>query len=301
MANSQESQYIELLRELITASYSEKMKNDRTGTGIWSLFGRQLFFSLDGGILPLITTKRVFFRGVVEELLWILRGETSVKGLSDKGIKIWNENTTDPQYIKRTGNKKFDIGPGYGFQLRHFGGEYKHPLGISPGGVDQLRLVLDLIMTNPRSRRILWSYWNPHQQEKMCLPPCHFCYQFYVDNDGTLSCMMSQRSSDAFLGLPFNIASVSLLVFIISTVCDLSPGRVIISLGDVHLYSNHVIQATEQICRPLYNFPTFKFKNTKPIPSDLDGKISWIESLNYENFEVIGYKSHPSIKAKMAV
>ena len=298
-----EEQYIHLLNDLLS---QKSMRPDRTGTGVWSLFGRQLRFSLKNQSLPLLTTKKVFFRGVVEELLWILRGETSAQILSDRGVKIWNKNATNQLYLRITGNPPMDIGPGYGFQLRNFGGEY-NPRGggvggggVGGGGVDQLKLVLRLITTDPTSRRIMWSYWNPKQQNQMCLPPCHFCYQFHVE-DGKLSCMMTQRSSVVFLGLPFNIASTSLLTFILAKVCYLKPGEVIISIGDAHLYSNHREQALIQVKRKPYPLPSFNFKNVPPVPHDLDEKIRWIESLTYDNFEVNEYNSHASIEAPMAV
>ncbi len=298
---SEEQQYISLLHEI--TNFGSK-RDDRTGTGVYSLFGKQLKFSLTGNVLPLLTTKRVFLRGVVIELLWILSGNTCVKDMSKNGVRIWDGNTTDPSYIKRTGNEPMDIGPGYGFQLRHFGGNYKGGgLGQDirgAGGIDQLKLVITEIMTNPTSRRIMWNYWNPSQQEQMCLPPCHFCYQFYVD-DGKLSCMMTQRSADVFLGLPFNIASVSLLVFILAKVCGLDAGGVIISIGDAHLYSNHIEQSKKQMDRDPFEFPTFEFVNVDEPPSDVDGKIRWITSLTFANFNVQNYKCHPTIKAPMAV
>jgi thymidylate synthase len=289
-----EHKYLNIIQKILTQGTH---RDDRTGVGTISLFGEYMKIDVSE-TYPLLTTKRVFFRGVVEELLWMLRGETDASILEAKNINIWNGNSTDPKYLERTGNTPYDIGPGYGFQLRHFGGDYTDIK--SDGGVDQLRYVLNEIQTNPTSRRIMWSYWNPKQMKDMCLPPCHYSYQFYIA-DSTISCLMTQRSADFFLGVPFNIASVALMTYIIAHVFHLKPGSINVSMGDVHLYSTHIEQAKLQNSRNPYPFPTLSVLKDIPLVTTVDEKLKFIETLRYDDFRLQDYRYHPSIKAPMAV
>lgn len=288
-----EKSYIDLMKNICL---NGDTRMDRTGVGCKSLFATRLCFSLKTLKFPLLTTKRVFFRGIVEELLWMLRGETDAKILHDRGIKIWDGNSTDPAYLARTGNLAYDIGKGYGHQLRSFGGDDD----LKINGVDQLRTVLTLIKHNPTSRRIMWSYWNPLQEPKMCLPPCHYSYQFWVSN-GELSCLMTQRSADLFLGVPFNIASVALLCIIIAHVATLKLGSITISMGDTHIYSTHMHACSTQILRTPLPLPTLTIsKGIKHDPS-VNDMIDFIESLKFEDIHLSNYEHHPAIKAPMAV
>ena len=292
----QEQQYLSLIRKVFSDGIE---RDDRTGIGTLSIFGEDMTFDISKSF-PLLTTKRVYFKGVVEELLWMLRGQTCAKILHDKGVKIWDGNSTDPKYIERTGNKLYDIGPGYGFQLRHFGGNYNDITDDS--GIDQLRYILQELQDNPESRRIMWSYWNPKQMQQMCLPPCHFCYQFYFNKrDNSLSCLMTQRSADLFLGTPFNIASVSLLVYILCHIFEMKPGNVKISMGDVHLYKTHLNQAMIQNERKPYNFPKLIITKSIKENSTIDEKLKYIEELTLDDIKILDYECHNTIKADMAI
>lgn len=286
--NIEEIAYLNLLKSLL----DKPLKNDRTGTGTHSSFGNMLRFSLKDGQLPLLTTKKVYWKGVVEELLFFIRGQTDNKILKDKKVNIWNGNTSK-EYLEKNNIKlnEDDLGPIYGFNWRHFGAEYSDCHANYDGqGIDQLNEAINLIKNDPNSRRILVSAWNPLTLKKACLYPCHVSFQFYVDN-GELSCLMYQRSVDCFLGLPFNIASYALLTHIIADHCSLKTGELIISMGDTHIYSNHRNQCLEQIARKPFNFPKLNIKNKK----------TKIEDYQFEDFELIGYESWPTIKANMAV
>lgn len=269
-----ESQYIKLLCKCIQSN----VRPTRNSI-VYSTFGERLEHNFKDGF-PLLTTKKVFFKGIVEELAWFLRGSTDVKELQEKNIHIWDKNTSD---------REDDAGPVYGFQWRHFGAEYVTCKEKYDGkGVDQVQRIIDLIKKDPHSRRILMSAWNPKQQDKMCLPPCHVSYQFYVD-EGRLSCQMYQRSADVFLGLPFNIASTALLLCLIAHECDLEPGKLIICIGDAHLYHNHLPVALKQIVRKPVDFPFIDIKRAK------DG----LKNLKLNEIVLNNYNPHSQLKADM--
>lgn len=284
-----EYQYLNLVRQILSKGST---KGDRTGTGTISMFGAQMRFNLRENF-PLLTTKRVFWRGVAEELLWFIKGSTNARELSDKNVKIWDENGSR-DFLEKQGlghREEMDLGPVYGFQWRHFGAEYKDMHADYSGqGVDQLAEVITQIKTNPDSRRIIMSAWNPADLKKMALPPCHALCQFYV-NDGELSCQLYQRSGDMGLGVPFNIASYSLLTYMIAHVTGLKPGDFVHTLGDAHVYSNHVEPLNEQLKREPKAFPTLNFKR----------KVESIDDFTMEDFSLNDYKPHGKIAMKMAV
>ncbi len=267
-----EQLYLQSLNDILRQGTE---KRDRTGIGTISLFGIMNRYDIRSSF-PLITTKKMFWKGVVIELLWMLRGDTNIKYLNDHNIHIWDANSKN--------SKNGDLGPIYGYQWRNFNGDES---------VDQLAKVIESIKTDPYSRRHIVTAWNPCQIEEMSLPPCHMIFQFYV-NEGKLSCMMTQRSADMFLGVPFNIASYSLLTYIIAKMCGLKPGEFIHSIGDAHIYKNHKQQVYQQVFRKPYDFP--KLEITKNIT-----KIEDLKALKFEDFKLINYKYHPVIKAKMAV
>ena len=261
--------YLELLQEILDQGVP---KPDRTGTGTLSLFGRQLRFDLQSGF-PLLTTKRVHWKSVVYELLWFLRGDTNVRWLQERGVTIWDE----------WADERGELGPVYGAQWRSW------PLPDG-GHVDQLSEVIDQIRTQPHSRRLLVSAWNVADLPKMALAPCHVLFQFYVAN-GRLSCQLYQRSADVFLGVPFNIASYSLLTSMVAQVCDLEPGEFIHTFGDVHLYRNHVDQARLQLERTPRQLPKLR----------LNPDVRSLFEFRYEDIEIVGYDPHPRIPAPVAV
>lgn len=219
-----------------------------------SVFGASLECDLADGF-PLLTTKKMFWRGIVEELAWFLRGHTDVQLLRDKKVHIWDGNSESRDY---------DAGPVYGFQWRHFGAQYGDcHVDYTGQGVDQIAKIIDMIKTQPSARRMVLSGWNPAQQGQMCLPPCHVLYQFYVESDGRLSVQMYQRSSDIFLGLPFNIASTALLLSLIAHQVDRMPGRLLIQLGDAHIYREHYDVCQQQVMRQPTEFPTIQIDRPK--------------------------------------
>ena len=264
-----EYQYLSLLSTCIN-SPPRKTRN----ATVYSSFGHRIEHDFKDGF-PLLTTKKMFLRGIVEELAWFLRGSTDVTELSKKGVHIWDKNASE------------DAGPVYGFQWRHYGAEYvdhKTPYG----GIDQVQQVIELIKHNPTSRRIFLSAWNPKDQTKMCLPPCHVSYQFYVDN-GRLSVQMYQRSADVFLGLPFNIASTALLLLLICNETDLIPGKMIICIGDAHIYENHVKVSKLQLDR-------------KPLPCcfvEIKRQKDGLKNVLFEDVILCNYKYYPKLKAEM--
>lgn len=288
--NHEEMQYLNLIAEVIQHGVQ---KGDRTGTGTVSKFGAQMRFSLRDGRFPLLTSKRVFWRGVVEELLWLIRGSTDSKELAAKKVHIWDDNGSRA-FLDKMGFKEReegDLGPVYGFQWRHFGAEYVNCRTDYTGkGVDQLAQIIHTIKNNPNDRRIILNAWNVVDIPKMALPPCHTMAQFFVAN-GELSCMMYQRSCDLGLGVPFNIASYSLLTVMIAHVCGLKPGEFVHTLGDAHVYLNHVEPLKEQLKRQPREFPTLKIKRNV---TDIDG-------FTFDDFELIGYKPLEAIKMQMAV
>ena len=286
--NPQEQQYLDLLTKLLDAPF----KSDRTGTGTHSIFGHQMRFDLTQGF-PLLTTKKVHFKSVIAELLWFLSGSTNNNDLRAMGCTIWDE------WAKEDGS----LGAIYGSAWRNFGadiietdhydGETKRYLEQDIPGFDQISWVINEIKTNPDSRRLLVSAWNPQDhcvEGKAALAPCHTLFQFYVQ-DNKLSCQLYQRSCDTFLGLPFNIASYALLTHLIAQECGLEVGEFIWTGGDVHLYSNHVDQAKKQLTRTPYPFPKL----------GLDLKNKSIFDLEPSDISIIDYVSHPAIKAEVAV
>ena len=269
------------------------VRGDRTGTGTRSLFGRSLRFDLRRSF-PLLTTKRVFWRGVVEELLWFVRGCTDAKELSAAGVGIWDGNGSRA-FLDARGlphRAEGDLGPVYGFQWRHFGAAYKEKdADYSGQGVDQLAEVVSLIKNDPTSRRILLTAWNPAALADMALPPCHVLAQWYVSEEGELSCMMTQRSADVGLGVPFNIASYALLTIMLAHVTGTTPGDFVHSIGDAHVYSNHVDPLLRQLENGPRPFPTLRVAR----------KVSEIDGFTASDFVLDGYDPHPKIAMEMAV
>jgi len=247
-------------------------KEDRTGTGTLSVFGHQMRFSLQDGF-PLITTKKLHMKSIIHELIWFISGDTNIRYLQENGVRIWNE----------WADENGDLGPVYGAQWRSF----PRPDGTT---VDQLAQVIEQIKTNPDSRRLIVSAWNPGQVDEMALPPCHLLFQFYVA-DGKLSCQLYQRSADVFLGVPFNIASYALLTHMIAHVCDLEVGDFVHTLGDAHIYSNHIEQVNLQLTRTPKKLPTLRFAR----------KVERIEDFRFEDIIIEGYDPDPHIKGVVAV
>ena len=262
-------QYLDLMRDILD---NGSRKTDRTGTGTLSVFGRQLRFNLSAGF-PLVTTKKLHLRSIFYELLWFLRGDTNIKYLKDNGVSIWDE----------WADENGELGPVYGHQWR----SWPAPDGRS---IDQISQVIEQIKKKPDSRRHIVTAWNPAEVDKMALPPCHALFQFYVA-DGKLSCQLYQRSADYFLGVPFNIASYALLTYLFAQQCDLNPGEFVWTGGDVHLYTNHLDQANQQLSREPYPLPQLNIKR----------KPASIFDYQFEDFEILNYQAHPSIKAPIAV
>ncbi|HEC16401.1 MAG TPA: thymidylate synthase [Sedimenticola sp.] len=262
-------QYLDLMRHVRDHGVR---KEDRTGTGTLSIFGYQMRFDLADGF-PAVTTKKLHLRSIIHELLWFLRGDTNIKYLRENGVSIWDE----------WADENGDLGPVYGYQWRSWPG----PEGRS---IDQIGQLVDQIRTNPDSRRLLVSAWNPACVDRMALPPCHCLFQFYVA-EGRLSCQLYQRSADIFLGVPFNIASYALLTLMIAQVTGLRPGEFIHTFGDAHLYLNHLEQVELQLSREPYPLPQMK----------LNPDVASVFDFRYEDFELADYRSHPHIKAPVAV
>lgn len=262
-------QYLDLLKHVLD---NGAPKDDRTGTGTLSVFGHQMRFDLSEGF-PLLTTKKLHVKSIIYELLWFLRGDTNINYLRDRGVNIWNE----------WADERGDLGPVYGAQWR----SWKTADGRT---VDQIGQVIEQIKSNRDSRRLIVSAWNVGELDRMALMPCHALFQFYVAG-GKLSCQLYQRSADVFLGVPFNIASYSLLTMMVAQVCDLEPGEFVHTLGDAHLYSNHLEQARLQLGRAPHRLPQMK----------IDPNVTSIFEFSYEDFELTGYEAHPHIKAEVAV
>jgi len=277
--------YLDLLRHVLTHGVE---KTDRTGTGTRSVFGYQMRFDLQKGF-PILTTKRVHFKSVAVELLWFLKGDTNVNYLKDNGVTIWDEWATTEQ-CARFGRQENDLGPVYGHQWRNFGAT-KNPDGTyQKDGFDQISWLVNEIKTNPDSRRLIVSGWNPPEAGQVALPPCHTMFQFYVAN-GKLSCQLYQRSADIFLGVPFNIASYALLTHLIAQVTGLEVGEFVWTGGDSHLYSNHFEQATLQLSREPLPLPKLK----------INPAITDLFAFEYADLELENYQHHPAIKAPVAV
>jgi thymidylate synthase len=262
-------QYLDLLQRILDEGTP---KGDRTGTGTLSVFGHQMRFDLSKGF-PVLTTKKLHLRSIIHELLWFLTGDTNIRYLKENGVSIWDE----------WADENGDLGPVYGFQWRSWPG----PDGQS---VDQISKLIEQIRRNPDSRRLMVVAYNPAYVDQMALPPCHSLFQFYVAN-GKLSCQLYQRSADTFLGVPFNIASYALLTHLVAQQCDLEVGDFIWTGGDTHLYSNHLEQTQLQLARSPLPLPTLVIKRR---PAD-------IFSYAYDDFELVGYESHPHIKAPVAI
>ncbi len=262
-------QYLQLMRHVREQGI---LKEDRTGTGTMSVFGYQMRFNLQEGF-PLVTTKKCHLRSIIHELLWFLKGDTNIAYLKENNVRIWDE----------WADEKGDLGPVYGYQWRTW---------PTPDGrhIDQITQVVEQLKTNPDSRRIIVSAWNVAEIEKMALPPCHAFFQFYVAG-GRLSCQLYQRSADIFLGVPFNIASYALLTLMMAQVIGLQPGDFVHTLGDAHLYSNHLPQADLQLSRQPYPLPRMR----------INPDVQSIFDFHYDDFELLDYQSHPHIKGKVAV
>jgi len=291
--NHEEMQYLNLIDKII---HHGTEKSDRTGVGTRSIFGPpNMRFNLRHSQIPILTTKRVFWRGVIEELLWIVGGKTDSKLLAEKQVSIWNDNGTR-NFLDKLGftdREEGDLGPIYGFQWRHYGADYvdcKHD--YQGQGIDQLTELIDQIKTNPNSRRLLLCAWNVKQLPEMALPPCHVLCQFNVTN-GELSCLMFQRSCDLGLGVPFNIASYSLLTYMIAHVCQLTPGDFIYCMGDAHVYLNHIKPLEEQLKRKPKPFPRLTILRKD--------EIKTIDDFKYDDFKLDNYQPYGPIKMEMAV
>ncbi|MFS0554836.1 thymidylate synthase [Brevibacillus sp. 179-C9.3 HS] len=262
-------QYLDLCQRILDEGVT---KEDRTGTGTTSVFGHQMRFDLSEGF-PMVTTKKLHMKSIIHELLWFLSGDTNIRYLQENGVRIWNE----------WADENGDLGPVYGSQWRSF-------TGRDGKTVDQIQWVIDEIKRNPDSRRLIVSAWNPAELDKMALPPCHLLFQFYVAN-GKLSCQLYQRSGDTFLGVPFNIASYALLTHMVAHVTGLEVGDFVHTIGDAHLYLNHIEQVKLQLTR-----------EPKPLPKlVLNPAVTSIFDFKYEDIEIVGYESHPHIKGEVAV
>ncbi|MGL4590118.1 MAG: thymidylate synthase [Mycoplasmatales bacterium] len=262
-------QYLEMIDHVLE---NGNEVSDRTGTGTISTFGYQNRYDLAAGF-PLLTTKKIHWKSVVHELLWFISGDTNTKYLVENGVRIWNE----------WADENGELGPVYGKQWRAWRG--------ADGEVDQLARLVDDLKNNPRSRRHIISAWNVGEIDKMALPPCHAFIQFYVSADNKLSCQLYQRSADLFLGVPFNIASYSLMTYLLAQVCDLEVGEFVHTFGDLHIYTNHVEQIKEQRSRSPKDLPQIK----------LNPEIKKIEDFTFDDIELIGYDPHPLIKGKVSV
>ena len=281
-------QYLDLCRDVLE---NGERRNDRTGTGTISIFGRQMKFNLQDGF-PLVTTKKMFFKGIIHELLWMISGSQSIKYLKDNGVHIW-----DPW-----ANEMGTVGPMYGYQWRKWP-EYKrltmsstvgNTIILSYNQIDQLNKAIHEIKENPTSRRILVSAWNVADIPEMALPPCHVMYQFYVRRDKYLDCHVYQRSADVFLGLPWDIALYATLMHMVAYLTDKKPGILTYSLGDTHIYLNHVEQVKLQLTREPKGLPVLMVNKR-------NRKIESIDDFTYDDFELIGYNPHPAIKGEISI
>jgi thymidylate synthase len=262
-------QYLDLLNHVLTTGHR---KSDRTGTGTISIFGYQMRFNLDDGF-PVLTTKKLHLKSIIHELLWFISGETNIRYLTENGVRIWNE------WADKDGN----LGPVYGSQWRSWP-------AADGARIDQLQNVISSIKSNPDSRRHIVCAWNVGELDKMALPPCHVLFQFYV-SDGRLSCQLYQRSADIFIGVPFNIASYALLTMMIAQVTGLRPGEFIHTLGDAHIYLNHIDQVKLQLERTPYKLPQMI----------INPEVKEITGFRFEDFQLVNYESHPHIKGDIAV
>ena len=260
-------QYLEILKDIMENGQDA---DNRTGVYARKVFGRQMRFDLSNGF-PLVTTKKTYLRAIIHELIWLLSGNTNIKYLHDNNVTIWDE----------WADENGDLGPVYGHQWRNFNSQ----------DIDQIKDVIERIKKNPQDRRLIVTAWNPAQIDEMALPPCHCFFQFDVTPDGKLNCMLYQRSCDMFLGVPFNIASYSLLTMMIAQVCGLKPGEFVHTLGNAHIYSNHFEQVKLQLSREPYPLPKMK----------INPEVKNIDDFKYEDFELVDYQCHPVIKGDVAV
>ncbi len=285
-------QYLSLLEHILTRG---KERLDRTGVGTVGVFGYQLRCDLAAGF-PLLTTKKLHLKSILYELLWMLGGHTNTQWLNQQGVTIWNEWATEEQ-TARFGRKPGDLGPVYGHQWRNFGATKNADGTYQNDGIDQIVRAVETIKKNPFSRRIIVSSWNPAEADEVALPPCHTLFQFYVAGDETrpeqqkLSCQMYQRSADAFLGVPFNLASYALLTMMMAQVTGKQPGEFVQAFGDLHLYRNHLQQTTLQLSRTPRPLPTMV----------INQKVSNIFDFKFDDFRLVGYDPHPHIKAEVAI
>lgn len=282
--NIEEKKYLELLSEILTNGDSKK---DRTNVGTKSIFGTSLRFNLNK--FPLLTTKKMFLKGIIEELLFFLRGDTDTKKLEEKGVYIWKGNTSR-SFLNKIGlhhEPEGSMGKGYGYQWRFWG---KTP---TFAGHDQLLALVTKLQNYPDDRRMLVSAWNVGELHEMALPPCHYSFQCYVTSDKKLNLLWNQRSVDSFLGLPYNIASYAILNMLLCKLANLTPGQLIFNGGDTHIYNNHEEQVKEQLSREPFEFPEIITPNISSIKE--------INELSFKDFELKNYQSHPAIKAEMAI
>jgi thymidylate synthase len=280
-------QYHDLLQSILKNGSAH---HDRTGVGTISHFGYQTRFDLRQGF-PIVTTKKVPFRWVAEELFWFLSGDTSEANLRDRGVDIWAE-WADEAHTTKFGREPGDLGPVYGYLWRSFGGDYPNK-----NGVDQIANLVHLIETNPDSRRLIVTGWDPRQADNVDLPPCHTLFQFKVENRQTLHCQLYQRSADAFLGVPFNISSYALLTHLLAHVTGLSVGEFVYTLGDYHIYQNHLEQVEQLLSRKPLPLPELRIND----PDSAFRRLAGLLAMKYEHLELIGYKSHGKIAAPVAV
>ena len=279
-------QYHDLLRHILATGTRHE---DRTGVGTISAFGYQTRFDLREGF-PIVTTKRVPFRWVAEELFWFMSGSTDERELNSRGVDIWAEWATAEQTAKFA-RREGDLGPVYGYLWRSFGGDYP-----KMNGVDQIARLINEIESNPNSRRLIVSGWDPRVCDEVALPPCHTLFQFKIENEKVLHCQLYQRSADAFLGVPFNISSYALLTHLVAHVCDLEPGEFIHTFGDLHIYSNHLEQVNELLSREPFPLPTLEFVNAGNLKG-LEGLLNF----KFENLKLDNYRSYGKIAAPVAV
>lgn len=279
-------QYLGLLSDVLQ---NGEVREDRTGVGTVGIFGAQIRFNLGNGF-PLVTTKKVHTRSIIQELLWFIGGHTNNAWLRERGVTIWDEWSTEEQ-CARFGRRAGDLGPIYGHQWRNFGASKNADGSYSCDGADQIANLIDEIKRNPSSRRLIVSGWNPREADKVALPPCHTLFQFYVGGNGKLSCQLYQRSADLFLGVPFNIASYALFTHMIAQVCGLEVGDFVHTFGDAHIYKNHFEQVKLQLSREPRPLPRLK----------LNPAVKNIFDFRYEDIAIEGYDPHPLIKAPVAV
>ncbi len=279
-------QYHELLRSILEKGTQHQ---DRTGVGTISHFGYQTRFDLREGF-PIVTTKKIPFRWVAEELFWFLSGDTNEANLRARGVDIWAE-WADEEHTRRFDRDAGDLGPVYGYLWRSFGGNYPER-----NGVDQIARLINEMQGNPNSRRLIVTGWDPRQADNVDLPPCHTLFQFKVENEKLLHCQLYQRSADAFLGVPFNISSYALLMHLVAHVCELQVGDFVYTLGDYHIYKNHVEQVEELLSREPFPLPSLEINDEAPLRG-LDGLLA----MRYENLKLHGYQSHGKIVAAVAV